>query len=498
MVSMNDTAIDFSKWSEYDLKILYHKLKQFDTYKASNMLDFMTYYPKQEDFRSKVLNRLKKENLDFKVACIMGANRSGKTLTTMSIVSEAFETIPNVQIVCATVDYKMSVSVQQKKLHELLRKSNIKYGHYNPIRGYTKEVITGKNGAKILFRTYQGGRESIQGLDVDLFVFDEEPDMSYYLEGLTRTTDRSGIALFSFTALKGYTQIVNEVFESNNPLIYTTVLTLKDNTFIPEDSKQQFMSMIDSDEADARVWGKVCLKQGLIYKEFKGIHIIPRFDYKALVKGLPRRYELHEGIDPHSRTEHHWARFLFDREENKLTLVEELKAPYEAMLVKDFARLIKSKRDGMLPLFCQIDTSSMTPNVIYKHPDEEQSDFHTIRSEFNNCGIETLLCTKDNAMGISAVKERLKVVKTISGEVKRAPLFYVFKDCNDTIWEFKRYSWDSYSSSMSIEKKELINKPLKKNDHFMDVIKYECIKLKMDMGEDVERYEPVIYSEMGY
>ena len=30
----------------------------------------------------------------------------------------------------------------------------------------------------------------------------------------------------------------------------------------------------------------------------------------------------------------------------------------------------------------------------------------------------------------------------------------------------------------------MINKPLKKNDHFMDVIKYECIYLKTNFGSD--------------
>jgi hypothetical protein len=190
--------------------------------------------------------------------------------------------------------------------------------------------------------------------------------------------------------------------------------------------------------------------------------------------------------------------FLWDKHDNIIYVVEELKAPIESMLVRDFAALIRTKRARLVPTFCQIDTSAMKPDVINRHPDEDQENVHTVRMEFHKNGISTILCSKDNAIGINAVKERLKIVKTAKGEIKRYPTLYVFDDCKGIIKEFSRYSWDSYATAATSERKELINKPLKKDDHFMDILKYECIKIKSDPVETAHVEDQTIYNSMGY
>jgi hypothetical protein len=45
----------------------------------------------------------------------------------------------------------------------------------------------------------------------------------------------------------------------------------------------------------------------------------------------------------------------------------------------------------------------------------------------------------------------------------------------------------------------MLNRPKKKNDHFMDIIKYECIKMRNDVGsvDEYEEYEDQ-YEGMGY
>ncbi len=250
--------------------------------------------------------------------------------------------------------------------------------------------------------------------------------------------------------------------------------------------KENYKATVDNDEIDSRIYGKPHLKEGLIYKEFsKNLHVIEPFDHVKLALNNPKRFILTEGIDPHERTPHYWIRFLYDKQENILYVCDELKAPRESMIIADFARLIKMKRGitkgGMIePAWCQIDTSSMKPSVIsYKAGDEEQDETQTIRLEFYRNGISTILCAKDNAIGLNEVKKRLKVVKTKNtGEIKRKPQLYVFNTCPGVLWEFSRYSWDSYSSSKIAEKSELLNRVKKKDDHYMDIIKYECIKLK--------------------
>lgn len=482
------------------------KLKVLREHKKNNMLDYMKWdiYPKQNDMRVKVMERLMTKKGDKKIFVIFGGNRSGKTELGAGIVSEYLEKENDAQIMCATVDYKLSVTVQQAKIQKLMRTSEVSYGQYTPVRGYTNDVILMKNNSKCIFRSYQQGREAVQGMDLDLIWWDEEGPWDFFQECLARLTDRDGVFLLTFTSLSGFTRLVNFLWESNNDLIESTVLSILDNPFISKEAKENYMKTVDEDEIESRVYGRPHLSEGLIYKSFGAIHKVEPFDHVRLAINNPRRYELHEGIDPHERTPHHWLRFLYDRHTDSIYVCDELKAPTESMIIADFARIIKLKRgknkNGMInPLYCQIDTSSMKPDVIHKHPDEDREDTHTIRLEFFKNGIETILCTKDNAMGINEVKKRLKVVKTESGEIKRMPKLYVFNTCKGVIWEFSRYSWDSYTSAKVSEKNEILNRPLKKNDHFMDIIKYECLKMRNDIGhEDPEEVYEEQYEGMGY
>ena len=64
-----------------------------------------------------------------------------------------------------------------------------------------------------MFKSYEQGRESFQAAKVDVMVFDEEPEMAIYTEGLTRTMstvpgEESGIVMCSFTPLKGISATV--------------------------------------------------------------------------------------------------------------------------------------------------------------------------------------------------------------------------------------------------------------------------------------------------
>ena len=485
---------------------LYKKLKRIEKFKVQNMLDFMDWekYEKQGLIRREVLDRLLYKLGKKKIFVIFGGNRSGKTETGAGIVCEYLESTPNVEIMCATVDYKLSVDVQQSKINKLLRQSKVKYGQFSPVRGFTNSVILMKNNSKCIFRSYQQGREAVQGMDLDLIWWDEEGPWDFFQESLARLTDRDGVFLLTFTSLSGFTRLVNFLWESDNELVKTFVLSILDNPFIPEKNKKAYLDTIDPDEIQSRVYGKPHLKEGLIYKEFNALHKVDSFDHVSLALKNPKRYELHEGIDPHERTPHHWIQFLYDRKENKIYICDELKAPVESMIVADFSRLIKLKRGkhkgSMInPLYCQIDTSSMKPDVIFKHPDEDREDTHTVRMEFLRNGIETILCTKDNAIGVGEVKNRLKIVKTLGGEIKKAPSLLVFKNCKGVIWEFSRYSWDSYTSAKISEKNDILNRPKKKDDHYMDIIKYECLKMKNDMGLHIETFDYVEnYPGTGY
>lgn len=484
-----------------ELREYYELLQRLDQYRTDNRFFFMDFhlYEKQGKTFDAVTLRLQTKDGPDEFG-IMGANRSGKSETGGGITSEVainkgFKYGKDLRIWCATWA-DLSVKVQQRKLDEILPKSEIYYGEYNPVRGWKNRIIETKSGTVINIKTYDQGWKAFQGDDVDLIWFDEECPYDVYKESMIRLGDRMGVMMITFTSLQGFTRLVNRLWKANNPKVYNVVLTAKENPHLTKKAKEQLYASIDPDERKSRWDGEPHLKAGLIYKTFCNFHQIPRFNYFNLLKSkkFKDRFEIHEGIDPHSRTPHHWLRFLYDKDADIIYIVEEFKAPREAMDIQTYAKLIKLKRYGIEPKITQIDTSSETPIPIRKAAGEEQIDRVTIRTEFRAAGIETQLVMKDNAVGINSVKNRLRYYVNGKGELIKPPRLYVFNDCSGVLWEFSRYAWANYDSDLTQEKRELLNIPVKKNDHYMDILKYESLYVNIVIkggrqeAEDFELY----------
>jgi len=67
--------------------------------------------------------------------------------------------------------------------------------------------------SRLVFKTYDQNREAFQAAKIDAMLFDEEPPLAIYSEGLTRTLSTvpgqpSGLVMCAFTPLKGLTGLV--------------------------------------------------------------------------------------------------------------------------------------------------------------------------------------------------------------------------------------------------------------------------------------------------
>jgi phage terminase large subunit-like protein len=67
--------------------------------------------------------------------------------------------------------------------------------------------------SRLVLKTYDQGRESFQASSIKLLMLDEEPPLTIYNEGLTRTMstvpgERNGIVMGAFTPLKGLSDTV--------------------------------------------------------------------------------------------------------------------------------------------------------------------------------------------------------------------------------------------------------------------------------------------------
>lgn len=455
---------------------LLEQLGAIDRLRKTDLKLFLrkNYYVKQDDIINSVLDRVRTKN-GKKIHAVLGGNRSGKSVSGALSVLTALETIPGLRVWAATFS-DLTIKNQQRLVWDYVNKDAIDYGFYTPSNGFKQRTVTFKNGSILYFKTYEQTAAAFQGDSLDLIWLDEECDWPIFQECLARLTDRQGCLLFTFTSLQGFTRLVDFLY-SDSSLIALSTLTLLDNPYISQQSKDEFLAVCDRDEIDSRVYGIVQVKQGLVYKEFsRDIHLISDFDYVRKWKNNRDRYKLIEAIDPHVRTPHHWIRALHDTEEDCLYIVDELQAPQESQAIHEFCALIRAKRGGIAPDYCEIDTASMAPTVIRSAGDDDCDQSENIRQEFYRCGIVTILCLKDNAIGINAVKYRLLQVRDDNGKLKKDPSLYVFRSLSGIQKEFVRYSWGVQSDKVTANKGE-INTVKKVDDHYMDLIKYICLRL---------------------
>jgi phage terminase large subunit-like protein len=69
----------------------------------------------------------------------------------------------------------------------------------------------------IKFRSYQAGRKAFQGATLDLIVFDEEPPLDVYDEGLTRITATGGRSLMIYTPMGGSGEVTRRFTDHASP-----------------------------------------------------------------------------------------------------------------------------------------------------------------------------------------------------------------------------------------------------------------------------------------
>ena len=129
--------------------------------------------------------------------------------------------------------------------------------------------------SRLVFKTYDQGRESFQAAKVDVLGFDEEPPDDIYSEGLTRTmsTDPAklnGLVLSAFTPLKGISKVVLMYLPGGKlgpiePSRYVCTIGWSEVPHLTDKAKAAILSAYAPNERDARSKGIPSLGAGAIY-----------------------------------------------------------------------------------------------------------------------------------------------------------------------------------------------------------------------------------------
>ena len=140
------------------------------------------------------------------------------------------------------------------------------------------DIVTVKHRSggtsRLVFKSYDQGRETFQGAQVDVVWFDEEPPAHIYTEGLTRIMatvpgEKNGICLCTFTPLKGLSTVVLQYLPNGRPdpknSRYVAMVGWDDVPHLSEAAKKELSSSYLPHELKARTKGIPQLGSGAIY-----------------------------------------------------------------------------------------------------------------------------------------------------------------------------------------------------------------------------------------
>lgn len=413
---------------------------------------------------------------------MFGGNRTGKT------VSGAVETVwyargnhPFKKINKPTRGWVVSLTnevqrdVAQKEILKWLNPKWIKDIHVrsgkkdDPENAIIDFIVVESihGGTSIIgFKSCDQGRAKFQGTSQHYIWFDEEPPKEIYDECKMRVLDTRGDIWGTMTPLQGLTWVYDTIYinDIQDPEVLYWLMEWADNPYLDTEEIKALESTMTEDEREARQYGKFVALSGLVYKEFnEDIHVIDPID-------IPAKWYDNISIDPGLDAPLSCHFYAYNDMANEIYVIAE---HYQAgkdveWHSKEIFKIAKTlnwpkNRDGSLNAL--IDSAANQKTLAAEKSVAELFIEHNIE-------VDTSV-TKDVWSGIQRVKQYLKLRDNPQKEVwpKGKPKLFIFKTCPMMIKEIKSYRW-----------KPDEDKPIKKNDHAMDELKY-YVASKPELGD---------------
>ena len=401
-----------------------------------------------------------------KIKVAFGGNRSGKTAIGAAYIIEKCLARPKQRWWAVAETDEVSISVQQRKVWELLPKLEMRYAHYDEINGFRNGKIVFKNGSMIRFKTFKQGREAFASDDLDGIWNDEEPQIEIYKEQRMRLVDRDGEMIFTMTSLLGMTELMEELFADHevieseySPLVKETLpriakkggisfflLWTVENPYISQPRLAEDMKVMTPQEIKSRVLGIPTNLSGRIYPTYtKSIHLIP-------MANIPNRQIcIWHVLDPHDRKpwfatwwvvdkmghaycarEYPWRRNFNEIEHDDKSIVEYAKhfKEIELELIETYGRSV-SKRI--------IDPNFGNSTVQKAERTADGQAKTTLIKELKKCGLNYQDGLDMLEIGHIQVRKWLHYEQK-GADLIVAPKLYIGEDCQNMDRHMSRYS----------------------------------------------------------
>jgi phage terminase large subunit-like protein len=331
--------------------------------------------------------------------------------------------------------------------------------HYDPEQ-YAKGNLVQDGTSRLVFKSFDQGREAFQGTEQEVIWLDEESDEGIRGECLLRLMTTDGLLIETFTPLKGLTKVVMSYLPGGYEAGMTEAVT-KDKALVmagwddvphlTEAQKATIKAETPPHLLDARSKGIPSIGSGAVYPLAESEFVV---DDMPLPATWPRAYAFDVGwnrtaalwgaLDPATKIVYLYAEYYRGQAE----------PPIHATAVKN--------RGDWIPGV--IDPASVGAG---------QSDGKQLSAQYKKLGLNLQFADNDVEAGVAAVWQGLS-----TGSIK------VFKSLQHWRTEYRMYRRD--------EKGRIV----KENDHLMDDTRYLILsgmkraKIQPDKEHVMKPYVP--------
>jgi phage terminase large subunit-like protein len=297
--------------------------------------------------------------------------------------------------------------------------------------------ITGGTST-IVLKTYEQGRATWQGTEVDFIWVDEEPPEDVYGEALIRLMTTKGSIITTYTPLQGVTPLVLSMLDNSQETEakypkWVEICTWDDVPHLTAEEKEKTLLNTPPQLRDARSRGVPTVGTGLVYP------VDPKFitvDDFQIPKHFKKLYALDVGWN---NTAAIWG--AWDADNDIIYIYSEHKQGQAEPVVH--AKAIKARGEWIRGV---IDPAARGRSQI---DGEKLFDIYGMPESRGGCGLKLVPANNAVEAGIFIVWERLT-----TGRLK------IFKSCTGVLRELSLYHRDDNG------------KIVKSNDHLLDCLRY--------------------------
>ena len=306
-------------------------------------------------------------------------------------------------------------------------------------RAQNRASVILPNGGRIVSMSADAGRSKYQGASCQLVWLDEEHPEDIFSETLLRTVDSgTGRLLLTMTPLKGMTWVYDRFVENDSDGFERYSISGLDNPWISSVKLYRATRHMSEESKRSRLYGEFTNQSGLIYSEFsRSLHVTKAHD-------LPSEWPRFRAIDFGVKNPFCCLWFALDESDQVLHCYREHFATGKTTLENGALINMKSRGD---------------PAVVFTVADPESKDGRMLLAR--HCNIPTKPAYKRVSEGIDQVKQWL------CPDEEGKPHLIIHDNCRELLKEFRLYRWD----------KSAADRPVKKNDHGMDCLRYLVVFL---------------------